>query len=144
MKANIKVRQPLASLKLKISGTKLSNEYLELIKERVNVKEVQYGNITEEVLLDTTLSPELQEEGVVREIIRFVQDARKKEGLTPKDRINISVSSNESGGKILQNKLWQQMISDAVQANGVSLHKESRGEKLSIEGMDYMIEISRA
>jgi len=48
------------------------------------------------VELDTTLSAELVDEGVAREIIRSVQDARKQAGLEVSDRISLGVSGSEA------------------------------------------------
>jgi len=91
-KANIKIRQPLAKLGVK---TNLPNEYLELIKDELNVKEiVENKNLTEEVSLDTTLTPELIEEGQVREIIRGIQEMRKEKNLVPKDKMKYEASEN--------------------------------------------------
>ena len=79
-KAGIKVRQPLN--KLKVKSEKLKDEYIILIKDEVNVKEVSFEEKTaNEVELDTEITPELKEEGDLREIIRQIQDLRKKEGL---------------------------------------------------------------
>ena len=46
--------------------------------------------------LDTTLDDELVDEGIAREIVRSVQDARKQAGLEVSDRIVLGVSG--SGG----------------------------------------------
>ncbi|MEE1566900.1 MAG: isoleucine--tRNA ligase, partial [Arenicellales bacterium] len=43
------------------------------------------------VALDTALTPELEREGVAREIVRTVQDARKQAGLEVSDRIHLHV-----------------------------------------------------
>jgi isoleucyl-tRNA synthetase len=43
----------------------------------------------ESVALDLTLTPELIEAGVVREVIRFIQERRKSDGLDISDRITI-------------------------------------------------------
>ena len=83
----IKVRQPLASLKY--GGDKLDEFYEQIIAEEVNVKSVAHGKKLE---LDKKLTDELREEGFVRELIRFVQSARKKAGLNVDDRIKLSVS----------------------------------------------------
>jgi isoleucyl-tRNA synthetase len=83
----IKVRQPLASLKY--GGEKLDDFYEQIIAEEVNVKKVAHGKKLE---LDKKLTDELREEGFVRELIRFVQSARKKAGLNVDDRIKLSVS----------------------------------------------------
>ncbi len=80
-KSNIKVRQPLASL-----GVKLDGAYLDLIKDEVNVKEVLDKNI-EGVELDTNITEELAEEGKVRDIIRAIQEMRKEKNLKPSDEM---------------------------------------------------------
>ena len=85
--AQIKVRQPLA--KLVYAGEKLDDFYEQIIMEEVNVKSVEHG---EALALDKTLTPELLEEGKIRELIRFVQAARKKAGLNVDDRIKLMVS----------------------------------------------------
>lgn len=85
--AQIKVRQPLA--KLVYAGEKLDDFYEQIIMEEVNVKSVEHG---EALVLDKTLTPELLEEGKIRELIRFVQAARKKAGLNVDDRIRLMVS----------------------------------------------------
>ena len=84
--AQIKVRQPLA--KLVYAGEKLDDFYEQIIMEEVNVKSVEHG---EALALDKTLTPELLEEGKIRELIRFVQAARKKAGLNVDDRIRLMV-----------------------------------------------------
>ncbi|HXF29433.1 MAG TPA: class I tRNA ligase family protein, partial [Chlamydiales bacterium] len=75
----VKIRQPLAKLKVKNLKLKaLTPELLELIKDEVNVKEVVFSDtIEKEVELDTALTQELKEEGMLREIVRDVQAKRK-------------------------------------------------------------------
>lgn len=85
--AQIKVRQPLA--KLVYAGERLDDFYEQIIMEEVNVKSVEHG---EALALDKTLTPELLEEGKIRELIRFIQAARKKAGLNVDDRIRLMVS----------------------------------------------------
>lgn len=85
--AQIKVRQPL--VRLVYAGEKLDEFYEQIIMEEVNVKSVEHG---EALALDKTLTPELLEEGKIRELIRFVQAARKKAGLNVDDRIKLMVS----------------------------------------------------
>jgi isoleucyl-tRNA synthetase len=110
-KAGIKVRQPLSSLKIKNQkGTSSSparakiknNELLELIKEEVNVKKIIFDTkIKREVEIDTRITPELKEEGIIREVIRNIQEMRKKAKLRPKDRIQVQYSGTPELNKIL-------------------------------------------
>ena len=51
--------------------------------------------------LDTTLNDELISEGVAREIVRSVQDARKQAGLEVSDRITLGVSGSAAVEKAL-------------------------------------------
>lgn len=92
-KANIKIRQPLQKLTVKVLD--LPDEYLELIKDELNVKEVvEDKNLAEEVSLDTNITPELAEEGQVREIIRSIQEMRKEKNLMPKDKMKFEATEN--------------------------------------------------
>ena len=49
----------------------------------------------ETVALDTAVSPELHREGLAREVVRLVQDARKTDGLDVTDRIWLRWSSTD-------------------------------------------------
>ena len=57
------------------------------------------GYLTE---IDTTLTDELIDEGVAREIVRSVQDARKQAGLEVSDRIALGVSGSDAVEKALR------------------------------------------
>jgi isoleucyl-tRNA synthetase len=83
-KAGIKVRQPLRELEI---PQKINKKLLDLIKEEVNVKRVVFG---QSLKLDTEITPELREEGQLREIIRHIQEMRKRAGLMPKDVISVN------------------------------------------------------
>jgi len=48
----------------------------------------------ESVALDLALSPALISAGLVREVVRFIQDARKTNGFDISDRVNISYNAN--------------------------------------------------
>ena len=102
-KAGIKVRQPLASLKIKNQKSKIKNkELLDLIKEEVNVKKIIFDSrIKKETELDTKITPELKEEGIIREVMRNIQEMRKKANLKPKDKIKVWYSGTTELNKVL-------------------------------------------
>ncbi len=102
-KTKIKVRQPLAALRVRESSAVVTNPALAaIVAAEVNVKSIEHhGMITEPVELDTILTPELQAEGDAREFIRQVQDLRKQTGLKPQDRIAITVQTSDGGQAII-------------------------------------------
>lgn len=92
--SNIKVRQPLAKAEVQNdSETVLSEGLLDLIKDELNVKEVQVtlSSNTFSVVLDTNLNEELIAEGQMRDIVRSIQEERKRLETTPLDLINVSL-----------------------------------------------------
>jgi isoleucyl-tRNA synthetase len=95
--AGIKVRQPLnsASITLPIEITQLAmEEYGHLIAEELNLKEVNLNKgQTTSVSVDVNITKELAAEGVARELIRQVQNARKQAGLNVDDRISLVIDS---------------------------------------------------
>lgn len=88
-KAGIPVRQPLRSSVL--GANNLGSNYLDIFQDELNVKEVRCDPAVVGVNFDFELTPELKLEGEYRELIRAIQDARKKEGLTPNDRIKLAL-----------------------------------------------------
>ncbi|MBI2038409.1 MAG: isoleucine--tRNA ligase [Candidatus Nealsonbacteria bacterium] len=94
-KAGIKVRQPLASLYIK---EKFDAKLLGLIEEEINVKKIILGKTLK---LDIKITPELEEEGQVREIIRNIQEARKKANLRPQDKVEASYAAAPDLDKII-------------------------------------------
>jgi isoleucyl-tRNA synthetase len=95
---NISVRQPLEELRVDHENT-LSEEYLEIIKDELNVKKITLTDKIEEsghwqtqtmkdieIALDTKISEELKLEGNAREMIRKFQDLRKNLNLSVTDR----------------------------------------------------------
>jgi isoleucyl-tRNA synthetase len=76
------LRQPLASATV---GEGFSPELMKLLAEEINVKEILVG----EVGLDTTLTPELIQEGDERAFERAVAEVRKELGLNVKDEVTV-------------------------------------------------------
>ena len=72
VEAGIKVRQPLASMKV---GVKLGAEFEKIVAEEVNVKKIIYSlQSRRRIELDTVISQQLREEGAVREVARMFQE----------------------------------------------------------------------
>jgi isoleucyl-tRNA synthetase len=98
--SGIKVRQPLSKIKIRNTKSEIRNkkEFLDLIKDEVNVKEVLFDEkIEEDVWLDTEITKELEEEGGVRELIRSIQELRKTKGLVPNDKTELLIETSEEG-----------------------------------------------
>ncbi len=91
--AGVKIRQPLPKLDIS-SPLKLNTEIIQIIQDEVNIKEVlvTVGAVVT-VQLDTTLTPELEREGWVREIIRHGQMLRKKAGCALDEKIKLVLST---------------------------------------------------
>ncbi len=92
--AGIPVKQVLGSMTASLPDGKLSNEYIAVLSEEVNVKEVKIKKGDKDIDLDLNLTPELIREGISRDIIRRVNQLRKKSGKTIKDRINLFIYSD--------------------------------------------------
>ena len=107
---SIKVRQPLQCAAY--AGTKLADYYQQIMAEELNVKEIRWienldehladYDVTEGVIkpenwieISKHLTPELKREGLMREVIRHVQSARKKAGLQVDDRITLQLTTND-------------------------------------------------
>jgi isoleucyl-tRNA synthetase len=86
--AGIRLRQPLASLT--ISEADLSADLRQLVADELNVKKIIVG---QEFSLDTKPTPELIEEGTARDLMRDIQGARKKLGLSPSDKVTVELPS---------------------------------------------------
>ncbi len=138
-----KVRQPLASLAY--SGKKLSHFLEKIVAEEVNVKEVRHEDKEDElwVEIDKKLTPELKREGMMREVIRFVQNARKKAGLQVDDRIKLSLVADGELGKAIRE--FQQTILDETLTESLDSSKEyGYKESVVIESVELTISLEKA
>ncbi len=92
---NQPVRQPLRELRINDEGFKDRPELLVLIMEEVNVKKIDFSDKIEGTIwLDPELDEELFEEGNLRDLIRRLQDMRKKMGLRPEQKVTLGFSGS--------------------------------------------------
>ena len=91
------------------------------------------------VVLDIELTPELIEEGFVRELISKIQNLRKESGFEVQNHIEIYYSDNKKIGEIIEKNKGQ--IADETLAD---LIQEGKGEnELDINGEKVMIKLIR-
>jgi isoleucyl-tRNA synthetase len=136
-KAGIPVRQPLNELT--ITNYELSIEYEEIIKDELNVKNLKYIKGEElKVELDTHITEDLRQEGNYRELVRAIQDLRKKKGLNPNDVIVINIATQVEGQELI-NKFKPELIK-AIGAKEIQI-KENDGNEVKIDNLIFKINI---
>lgn len=137
-KAQLKVRQPLASITVPSLGEHVAFE--PILLDELNVKIVKTGT---EVTIDETITPELKREGLIREVVRFVQNARKSAGLSVDDRIDLVLSTDdeelnraihEHAGTIKAETLARHLAKEGVSANETIV---------KVEGVELVIRLSK-
>lgn len=156
--AGIKVRQPLASATLYMSrlpdDSELTWYYTEIAKEELNIKHVSLSEVQtkgrEGEILDTTMdltiTPELHREGLVREVIRAVQNARKTAGLEVDDRIKLALVASEGELTLAISEHSALITEEALVEGGVSdvLEDTMYDEVASIEGNELRLMLIKA
>ena len=167
-RAGVKVRQPLA----KAFVTELpSKELEEILKEELNVKEVDHfkmrpgdkpidhvkevGDAHEgcdcdhcrikygvPIELDFEVTPELKQEGLMREVVRVVQAARKNAGLNVDDRIKLNIQTDSQELKEAIDKFKDEIASEVL-ANEWSNDSLSYSEQVKVEGEDLGLSLEK-
>ncbi len=151
--AQIKVRQPLAKLLIKDNlSEKLNQELLAIIQEEVNVKEIKMvsrktvspkivWDKNYQVGLDIAITENLELEGQAREIVRFIQQMRKKADYNLDDRIQLSYQGME---KVFQK--FSDLIAKEVLAQKIfsePLTKFDLEQAKTIDGENLVVKIKR-
>jgi len=149
--ACIKVRQPLS--KLKMVGIKLTPELVGIIAEELNVKNIETQDfalaqlnedwISKEdngvtVALNIALTLELKKEGLLREIIRTINQMRKENNLTIKDRVAVRYQTeDEMLLKVLSDfgeEIKKSVLAERLEkGDGEEMEIEKRKIKIGLE-----------
>lgn len=151
----IKVRQPLASVKLintisQDTPAEVAQFLIDIAKDELNVKSVEIVTDSESepaqpsVVYDLTITPELKREGLMREIVRHVQSARKQAGLQIDDRIVLSISSDDSEISQAIGAFADVIKSETLAVELNSVVSESEKYDAKIEGKLVEISLKKA
>lgn len=140
-KAEIPVRQVLQSITLK--GVFLEEDYMLLIASTLNVREVllEDGKTEDlEVNLDTKITQELKLEGISRNLIRNINNYRKKMKLSTKNRINLHIST-ESNDVLDALTTHESIIKKSIQADEIikNYNQETVPYRFNID--NYPVEV---
>ncbi len=148
---DIGLRQPLSEVAY--SGKeKLKEEFESLLAEELSVKKVSHREelpsgedwIKDEknyLALNREITPELEEEGIVRELSRKINYLRKKAGLMPEDKVNLVIEDMEPFlEKVIQENMGDLPVEDL-------LKKAEEGElaqgKLTLKEKTFTIKIKK-
>jgi isoleucyl-tRNA synthetase len=137
--ARLKVRQPLAAIA--VPGEPLPEDIAAIVRDELNVKSITFG--APEVKLDTEITEELKLEGLAREVVRAIQDRRKKTGLNIEDRIETRYESDGMLVRALQKHgdyIKNETLSVAL---GPGREDGFDGEQMMLEGEQIWIGIKR-
>ena len=151
----IKVRQPLASVKLintisQDTPAEVAQFLIDIAKDELNVKSVETVTDSESepaqpsVVYDLAITPELKREGLMREIVRHVQSARKQAGLQIDDRIVLSISSDDSEISQAVDAFADVIKAETLAVELNSVVNESEKYDVKIEGKLVEISLKKA
>lgn len=123
-------------------------QFEELIKQQTNIKKleitfskepIEVKDFSQEAItvqLDTAMTPALEKEGYTREVIRRIQDLRKKAGLKKEDRIHLEL--------IFPIALDEQTIKKVVGAAKLGkLPNAQHQEKFKVKEKEFEIKFSK-
>ncbi len=146
--AGIKVRQPLAGPVVKTSKPISSARLKQILEEELNVKQATYivegdekaGGIT----MNFELSNELKSEGYARELIRFVQNARKKAGLNVDDRIDLSLRTENDTLRSTIDEFRTTIMAETLALNLTENEQDGFSEAVKVDDMELKISLKKA
>ncbi|PJE64763.1 MAG: hypothetical protein COU90_00640 [Candidatus Ryanbacteria bacterium CG10_big_fil_rev_8_21_14_0_10_43_42] len=135
--AGISVRQPLS--KATVRELPEEESFRAIIRERTNIESLaEHIEMTEDCVLDTELTDNLRMKGLWREVMRDIQDLRKREGMQPNDAIHIVLYADAEMEALTRGV---DDIAKAVGAHTVSFAEHADGmQELRTKGVYVRIE----
>jgi len=137
-KERTKVRQPLASVTIPSFGEFVDFE--DILTEELNVKEVKMGS---ELSLDLAITPELKREGLMREVIRHVQNARKNAGLNVDDHILLGLTTADVDLAKAINE-YSDVIAAETLADKADDGQYEHASTVKVEGVELQLSLQKA
>jgi isoleucyl-tRNA synthetase len=152
--ARLKIRQPLAEVTITGAPTSFRGaevEYQSIILEELNVKVLTLAGEPQAdfaLALDTDLTPELRQEGLMREIVRHIQSARKQAGLQVDDRIALSLVTDDaellSAVTNFKSKIAEETLASGFTVDETSAEEGDFSISLAVEGKPLQITLAKA
>ncbi len=119
----------------------LSLEGVEIQRiEKENLKVINEGSLT--VALDPDLTPELIQEGLIRDLVRGIQNLRKEKGLDVTDRVELTVSGSEALGAAVER--WREHLQSETLAVSCAWGKTSDGVELDLGEEKCSVSLKKA
>ena len=94
------------------------------------------------VALELQLDDELRREGLAREVVHAVQNARKEAGLEVEDRIVLRLGGDQE--VLAAARAYESYIRGETLAEQLTFDADGRGAAASIDGRELLIELARA
>jgi isoleucyl-tRNA synthetase len=108
-------------------------------EERENLRVLNEGSLT--VALDSELNEDLIQEGTVRDIVRYVQNLRKEQGLNVTDRIRLYVYGSDSARKAVQS--YAEHLTSETLAIDWKWSKEKNSTEVLLGEENFYIALSK-
>ncbi len=137
----IKVRQPLASAKVSLEVENKAG-FDQIIAEELNVKEISWVKSIKTVQVDTKITPELKSEGIMRELVRNIQNARKNAGLNVDDRIKLALKSDSKVIQAAIKRFRDTIFAETLTTSELS-GEAGYSETVRIEAQEVKISLSK-
>ncbi|MFA6428486.1 MAG: isoleucine--tRNA ligase [Candidatus Buchananbacteria bacterium] len=135
--ANLKVRQPLTSF---TSPNNYQPEIKEILAQELNVLEIIKGA---DYAIDTNLTPELKQQGLLRELVRQINTLRKELKLTIQDQVTLQWQTADQGLlELLGNKEFREQLAKNVLANEI-IEQANEGVELKVNELSVKIKLEK-